>query len=120
TDRYVFRPLPRILHELGYDVWLMNLRGHGWPHMYSSPPDGQRDWTLDHFIAYDLPAVVEHVGAARGQKPWLIANSLGAMITAGYLQGATITGAGRAARVTATEELARCRQEQIRGAVLIE
>ena len=63
-----YRSLSSVLHERGLDVWMMNLRGCGAPHMPSEPPPGQDDWCVDHFILYDLPAVVEHVWRTRGRR----------------------------------------------------
>lgn len=120
TERLHFQSLPTLMHYLGYDIWIVNLRGHGAPLMLSTPPKGQRDWTLDHFIAYDLPAVVDHVRETTRKRPWLIANSMGAMVAAGYLEGASIVGEGNRAHVVSDLGLARCRQDKVRGAVLIE
>lgn len=115
-----FRSLPNLLHDRGYDVWLVNFRGHGGPHMLSSPPPEQSDYTVDHLIAYDLPAVIEHVNDSRGKRPWIIGNSMGAMVTAGFLQGASIIREAGRERVIGDEGLARCRQDRIRGCVLLE
>ena len=93
-ERFVFRSLASLLSERGYDIWLVNLRGHGAPHMLSQPPAGQDDWCVDHFILFDVPAVVEHVQAATGQRPILVGSSMGAMTLAAYLQGATLVGYG--------------------------
>ncbi len=111
-----FRSLPTILHEAGCDVWLMNLRGHGTPPARSEPPPGQDDYCVDHFVLYDLPAVVEHVAAARGRPPLLIGNSMGAMTIAGWLEGAV----WRDGRIVADAPLAQQRAAQISGAVLVE
>jgi pimeloyl-ACP methyl ester carboxylesterase len=115
-----YRSLAAILHEAGYDIWLMNLRGHGGPHMLSEPPPGQDDWCVDHFIVFDLPAVVDHVLAQTGRRPFVIGNSMGAMTLAGYVQGATLAGAGDAQRVAAAPELARQRSARLAGAVFVE
>ncbi len=120
SDPVDFETLPGQLHALGYDVWLVNLRGHGAPHMHSKPPQGLRDWTFDHYVAFDLPAVVDEITERNGRRPWLIGNSMGAMTVAGYLQGAAITGQGPAAHVVGNGDLAACRQDRVRGAVLIE
>jgi len=85
---YHYRSLASVLHDAGYDAWLMNLRGHGAPRMLSQPPPGQTDWCVDHFILYDLPAVVEHVADQTGQRPFVIGASMGSMTAAGYVQGA--------------------------------
>jgi len=126
---YTFVGLPTVLHEAGYDIWLMNLRGCGAPHMLSEPPPEQEDWCVDHFILYDLPAVVEHVRQTAGRRPFVIGNSMGAMTTAGWLQGATLEAAeedeGIASEnehvwITASVEAARERQKAVAGAIFVE
>jgi alpha-beta hydrolase superfamily lysophospholipase len=86
TD-FHYRSLASLLHAVGYDIWLVNLRGHGAPRMYSAPAPEQDDWCLDHFILYDLPAVVDHVVGETGRRPFIIGASMGAMTLAGYLEG---------------------------------
>lgn len=115
-----FRCLPALLHELDYDIWLVNLRGHGAPHMLSEPPPGQDDWCVDHFVHFDLPAVVEHVLRRTGRRPMLVANSMGAMTAAGWLQGAVLTdNAGEPCIRNEPAEAAR-RQALLAGCVLLE
>ncbi len=115
-----FRSLPTVLHEAGYDVWLMNLRGHGSPPARSTPPEGQRDYCVDHFVLYDLPAAVAHVTAVTGRRPFVVGNSMGAMTAAAWLSGAMLTECEGAARIVVSADAARRRQEAIAGAVLVE
>jgi len=115
-----YRSLAALAQAAGYDVWLVNLRGHGAPHMLSEPAPGQTDWCVDHFIAYDMPAVVDHVQAATGRRPLAIGASMGSMTLAGFLQGAHFAGHGEAARVAADPALAARRQAQLSGAVFAE
>jgi pimeloyl-ACP methyl ester carboxylesterase len=117
---YTFVGLPTVLHDAGCDIWLMNLRGHGAPAMLSEPAPGQEDWCVDHFILYDLPAVVEHVCQETACRPFIIGNSMGAMTTAGFLQGATLVGVGDGAHIIADPEIGRSRQKSVAGAVLVE
>lgn len=127
-EGFVYRSLASVLYERGYDIWLMNLRGHGAPHMYSAPAPGQEDWCVDHFILYDLPAVVKRVCEQTGQRPFAIGASLGAMTLAGYLQGARPADAAggvpepgqEAGRIVADPVGARARQAALRGAVFVE
>lgn len=120
TDEFEYRSLASLLHELGYDIWLVNLRGHGAPNMYSAPPGGQTDWCVDHFILYDMPAVVDRVRAETGRRPFLIGASMGSMTIAGYLQGATLVGPPEKERIIADEALAAERQQTVAGCVLVE
>lgn len=115
-----YRSLARCCHDAGFDVWLMNLRGHGKPHMLSEPPPGQTDWCVDHFILQDLPAVLNHIRAATGQPPFVVAASMGSMSLAGYLQGATDAGTPTAPRIVANPDLARRRQQGVAGCVFAE
>ena len=115
-----FVSLPAMMHQQGHDVWLMNLRGHGEPNFFSQPPAEQTDWCVDHFIHYDLPAVLEHVYAQTGRRPFVIGNSMGAMTTAAYLQGAVLAESDAGAQIVADAEAARVRQQQVAGAVLVE
>ena len=111
-----FRSLASLLHERGFDVWLVNLRGHGAPHMLSLPAPGQTDWCVDHFILYDLPAVVDHVVAQRRAAPVVIGASMGAMTLAGYAQGACWDGT----RVYADHAVAAERQARLAGLIFAE
>ena len=115
-----FRSLPAVLQKAGYDVWLMNLRGHGSPPTHSEPPAGQRDYCVDHFVLFDLPAVVDHVRRVTGRRPFVIGNSMGAMTTAGWLEGTRLLGEDAEGRLVADAEAARVRNGAVAGVVLVE
>lgn len=119
-EGFHFRSLVSLLQESGFDVYLVNFRGHGAPDMLSTPAPDQSDWCVDHFVLYDLPAVVDYVIEQTGRKPFILGASMGAMTLAGYLQGTRLEGAGEAQRVVADAALARRRQSRLAGCVLVE
>lgn len=118
-DEFTYRSLSDILHEAGHDVWLANFRGHGPPECASLPAPGQSDWCLDHFIAYDLPAVIDHVVEQTGRQPFVIASSMGSMTLAGCLQGARLVGE-EPPHIEIDESLAGRRRKQLAGCVFFE
>lgn len=117
---YHYRSLATVLLENGFDIWLVNLRGHGAPTMLSAPPPGQRDWCVDHFVAYDLPAVFERVASETGLRPFAIGASMGAMTLAGYAEGAVLLGSGKGLHMLSDAAVAIARQAQLQGCVFVE
>ncbi len=120
TDAYTYRSLASELYDAGFDVWLVNFRGHGAEGRRSTPPEHQDDWTVDHFVLYDLPAVIDHVSAATGRRPFVIGSSMGSMVLAGYVQGAVLEGEGAALRIIADPAVAASRCEALAGCVFVE
>lgn len=125
---FVFRSLATELRERGYDVWLLNFRGHGGPSMLSQPPAGQSDWSLDEFTVFDLPAAVEHIARERRRSPFIVGASMGSMVAAAWLAGLAV-GANDTLDSAAPSErprpridaaVAAARQASIAGAVLVE
>lgn len=122
------------LARQGFDVWLANTRRTG------KAPDrsgGRPGFDFDDLMAYDMPALVDRVARATGQRPFLVGHSLGAMATYAYLEGAhyerqTIARVPhwsfrrgftwvdvKAPRVAADPKLAQARNAAIRGAIAI-
>ncbi len=120
ADGLTYRSLTSLLHEAGCDVWRPNLRGLGSGPHRSTPPPGQHDWCVDHFILFDLPAIVEYVRDATGRVPVIIASSMGAMTTAAYLSGARWQIDADGTRIVADPALARQRCRALAGCVLLE
>ncbi len=120
TEEFHYRSLAQMLHERGHDIWLVTLRGLGGEDFRSMPPSGQDDWCVDHFVLYDLPAVVQHVRKETGRKPFVVGSSMGSMALAGYVQGARLRGEGNAQRIIADLKLAAQRQQELAGCVFTE
>ena len=80
------RSLARALHQAGFDVWNMDLRGHG---DALRLPDGKRpkaDWSVDDYGEQDLPAAIGLVRAKTGlKKVSVVGHSMGGMVLAVYL-----------------------------------
>ncbi|HPM77641.1 MAG TPA: alpha/beta fold hydrolase [bacterium] len=81
-DRYGLAP---VLAALGYDVWLVNLRGRYPSDRPAANPEKNFGWTIDDYINHDLPAVLAHVLEKTGAKrvTW-IGHSMGGMIVYAY------------------------------------
>lgn len=119
SDGGRFRSLAAQLHDRGFDIWLVNLRGCGGPHMLSEPPAGQRDWCVDHFVLHDVDAAIRHI-AAIGKPTIAIGQSMGAMSLAAWLQGATWIGGDAVGHIEAIPSVAIERQRLLCGVMLIE
>lgn len=80
------RSLALALYAAGYDVWNIDLRGHG---DAVRGPDGRRQrpgWTLDTYGTQDLPAVFDFVQGETGQTSLsYVGHSMGGMVMAIYL-----------------------------------
>lgn len=66
--------LARHLAARGYDVHLLDLRGHG------ASERGRYGWAFDHYVAHDVPAVLGEIGRAH----W-IGHSMGGILALAYL-----------------------------------
>jgi pimeloyl-ACP methyl ester carboxylesterase len=73
--------LARSLRRAGFDVWVMELRGHGESRRAGSGGIRPFDWTVDDYVRTDLPAVVDYVrGATGADRVHWVGHSLGGMI----------------------------------------
>ena len=76
------------LSARGFDVWIPEYRGD----RSSGPPDGRTWkkglWGVDDIAGQDLPAVLDHVLAATGERQvWWVGHSLGGLLGMILLQG---------------------------------
>ncbi|HPQ67877.1 MAG TPA: alpha/beta fold hydrolase [bacterium] len=81
-DQYGLAP---VLAALGYDVWLVNLRGRYPSDRPAANPDKAYGWTIDDYINHDVPAVLTHVLEKTGARrvTW-IGHSMGGMTLYAY------------------------------------
>jgi poly[(R)-3-hydroxyalkanoate] polymerase subunit PhaC len=70
--------LARYLIREGFDVWLVELRGHGRSKAAPHMPASRRPWNMDHHVEMDLPAILQAIARLSGQQPMIwIGHSLG-------------------------------------------
>ncbi len=71
------------LRDRGFDVWIVELRGHG-----RSPKTLRyRTWTAEDMMRFDLPAVQALVREESGQRAHWVGHSWGGMAIVGSLAG---------------------------------
>ncbi len=68
--------LARHLVESGFDVWLMEMRGHG----LSPRNQAYKDNSLEHYATTDVPAINEFVIEKTGLKPIWLGHSMGGVL----------------------------------------
>lgn len=79
--------MARFLLEQGYDVWLMEHRGHG-----ITPRN--KDYlnnTVERYVLYDVPAVNEFIQEKTNQNPFWIGHSLGGVTIASAVAADLLT-----------------------------
>ncbi len=71
----------RHLRDAGFDVWVMELRGHGRSRRAGTGRLWPFDWTIDDYVRGDFPATIEYVRRETGAEAvhW-VGHSLGGMI----------------------------------------
>ncbi|MBN2800786.1 MAG: alpha/beta fold hydrolase [Deltaproteobacteria bacterium] len=94
------RSLALYLSASGFDVWNLDLRGHG---LAERGPDGlppPAGWTLDQYGAYDLPAAFDYVTRATGaDRLGYVGHSMGGIALAGALAEGAVPALGAAVLV---------------------
>ena len=86
--------LARYLVENNYDVWLMEMRGHG----FSPRNQGYRHNSIESYVQFDVPAINDFVIEKTGLKPVWLGHSLGGVmistaLAAGLLPENKVSGA---------------------------
>lgn len=74
------KSLPFLLLKEGFDVWLGNIRGNVFSAKLN-PSKTKSEYTIDDFVTYDLPAMINHVKSNVGAKK---------MSYIGHSQGTTV------------------------------
>jgi pimeloyl-ACP methyl ester carboxylesterase len=111
-------PLARRLYDQGFDVWVMNFRGHGNGELESimrGARPGERGFAK--LVTDDVPAMVDRVFAETGQKLLLYGHSMGGMAAKLYLEGVTWARGPPGAALEADDALALFRADKIAGLV---
>ena len=82
------RSLANALAVAGYDVFNVDLRGHG----RSRHLGARRPRSVDDYVREDLPTAVEEVQSLSGKRPvWLVGHSLGGLVS--YAAAPELAGA---------------------------
>jgi pimeloyl-ACP methyl ester carboxylesterase len=79
------RSLAVDLHDRGYDVWNLDLRGHGLAERRGDRRRQRAGWTVDDYALHDLPAAIGEIRAASNQPVHYVGHSMGGMVLAVYL-----------------------------------
>ena len=95
--------LARYLVEAGYDVWMMEMRGHG----HSPHNRNYQSNTVEGYAAIDLPAVHEFIHEKTGASPIWVGHSLGGTAIATALALNSFRRAPRAAVLLGTQVVRR-------------
>ncbi len=80
------RSIARFLHEHGWDVWVLELRGAG---RSSRPRPWNRhrfDWNFDDYLYHDVPAAIRYVRRVTGRdRVHWVGHSMGGMLGYAFL-----------------------------------
>jgi predicted alpha/beta hydrolase len=89
--------LARHLARLGFDSWVVELRGRGLSHA-TRVCRRPAAWTFDDLARIDVPAAVEYVARTVGRRIAWIGHSMGGMVLYAYLgchpEGSTLVASG--------------------------
>jgi pimeloyl-ACP methyl ester carboxylesterase len=80
------RSLALHLAERGFDVYNVDLRGHGFARRGPQGKVQKPGWSVDDYGAFDVAAVIEHIRRTRGlDRVHYVGHSMGGMVLAVYL-----------------------------------
>ena len=80
------RSLAEFLQQRGFDVWNLDLRGHGLAERDGAGRRQPAGWTVDDYGRYDLPAAIAFVRTrSRSDDVAYVGHSMGGMVLAVYL-----------------------------------
>ena len=71
------------LQKLGYDVFVINQRGHGSGDMRSTAPE----YAFENIVSYDIPAAIEYAFEKSGKKITIVGHSMGGMTSRLWVSG---------------------------------
>lgn len=78
--------LAQTLADRGFDIWMVELRGHGrsyFPDTWDAP---SYDWNVESYIVYDVPAVIAYVKEhTQSESVFWIGHSMGGMVVYGHI-----------------------------------
>lgn len=70
------------LNREGFDVWLLDLRGHGQATTAGDGSPQPPGWDIDDYGRYDVPAAVDHIRACTGRSVAYVGHSMGGIVAA--------------------------------------
>ncbi len=83
-----FAQQAELYHSLGFDVWTINLRGHGVNNITTSVVKyNEDDYKIKKMLEVDIPLTIEHIYNTTGKKIIYVGHSVGALIGLSYASG---------------------------------
>lgn len=105
------------LHDLGFDVWMPNLRGHGkGSHRTTVISTTEGAYGFTPMVLEDYPQLFAHIRSKTGRRPTIVAHSMGGIAARAFLSGVTRDNHGT---IVANEDLARKRTNETTGLILV-
>lgn len=115
-DPMLYYSIAYYLWKFGYDVWLSHYRGTGVGALKSEL--NTQGISLDQWIVYDGPAIINKVYELTGIPPIIGGHSTGGFVSYGYLQGTYFDN--ETGHVRNSKELAEKRNNFIKGFIALD